>query len=60
MRARPVVHGVAHLAAKKQVAESVERPLSYYRENVQGLLTLLEAVAGSGVRAFLFSSSAAV
>ncbi|MFE7392944.1 UDP-glucose 4-epimerase GalE [Streptomyces sp. NPDC057582] len=54
------VHGVVHLAAKKQVAESVERPLYYYRENVQGLQTLLEAVADSGVRAFLFSSSAAV
>ncbi|MEU6922782.1 MULTISPECIES: UDP-glucose 4-epimerase GalE [unclassified Streptomyces] len=52
--------GVVHLAAKKQVAESVERPLLYYRENVQGLETLLEAVADSGVRAFLFSSSAAV
>jgi UDP-glucose 4-epimerase len=54
------VHGVVHLAAKKQVAESVELPLHYYRENVQGLQTLLEASAASGVRAFLFSSSAAV
>ncbi|MGW1406643.1 UDP-glucose 4-epimerase GalE [Streptomyces sp. NPDC002403] len=54
------VRGVVHLAAKKQVAESVERPLFYYRENVQGLQTLLEAVADSEVRAFLFSSSAAV
>ncbi|MEV6165818.1 UDP-glucose 4-epimerase GalE [Streptomyces sp. NPDC052052] len=54
------VHGVVHLAAKKQVAESVERPLYYYRENVHGLQTLLEAVADSDVRAFLFSSSAAV
>ncbi|MEU3007083.1 UDP-glucose 4-epimerase GalE [Streptomyces sp. NPDC007020] len=54
------VRGVVHLAAKKQVAESVERPLHYYRENVEGLRTLLEAAAGSGVEAFLFSSSAAV
>ncbi|MFD8116059.1 UDP-glucose 4-epimerase GalE [Streptomyces microflavus] len=54
------VRGVVHLAAKKQVAESVERPLHYYRENVDGLRTLLEAAADSGVRAFLFSSSAAV
>ncbi|MFJ8851508.1 UDP-glucose 4-epimerase GalE [Streptomyces sp. NPDC102437] len=54
------VRGVVHLAAKKQVAESVERPLFYYRENVQGLQTLLEAAADSEVRAFLFSSSAAV
>ncbi|WP_427919460.1 UDP-glucose 4-epimerase GalE [Streptomyces sp. cg40] len=54
------VTGVVHLAAKKQVGESVERPLHYYRENVQGLQTLLQAAADTGVRDFLFSSSAAV
>ncbi|MFD6534467.1 UDP-glucose 4-epimerase GalE [Streptomyces sp. NPDC060184] len=54
------VAGVVHLAAKKQVAESVARPLHYYRENVHGLQTLLEACAESGVEAFVFSSSAAV
>lgn len=54
------VRGVVHLAAKKQVAESVADPLHYYRENVHGLQTLLEAATESGVRAFLFSSSAAV
>ncbi|PWS40841.1 UDP-glucose 4-epimerase GalE [Streptomyces sp. ZEA17I] len=54
------VSGVVHLAAKKQVGESVERPLLYYRENVAGLGVLLEAVVAAGVRRFLFSSSAAV
>jgi UDP-glucose 4-epimerase len=54
------VHGVVHLAAKKQVAESVARPLHYYRENVEGLRVLLEAVTGTGVGSFVFSSSAAV
>ncbi|MFJ3668859.1 UDP-glucose 4-epimerase GalE [Streptomyces sp. NPDC090106] len=54
------IDGVVHLAAKKQVGESVERPLFYYRENVEGLRTLLEAAADTGVRRFLFSSSAAV
>ncbi|MGW0084051.1 UDP-glucose 4-epimerase GalE [Streptomyces sp. NPDC003393] len=54
------VSGIVHLAAKKQVGESVERPLHYYRENVQGLQTLLGAAADTGVRRFLFSSSAAV
>jgi UDP-glucose 4-epimerase len=48
------------VAAKKQVAESVRRPLYYYRENVEGLRVLLEAVIGEGVRSFVFSSSAAV
>jgi UDP-glucose 4-epimerase len=54
------VEGVVHIAAKKQVGESVERPLWYYRENVEGLRTVLEAAAEAGVRRFLFSSSAAV
>ncbi|MEU7278083.1 UDP-glucose 4-epimerase GalE [Streptomyces sp. NPDC045431] len=58
--AEHAVTGVVHLAAKKQVGESVERPLHYYRENVHGLTVLLEAVVAAGVRRFLFSSSAAV
>jgi len=57
---RHAVTGVVHLAAKKQVGESVERPLLYYRENVAGLTALLEAVVAAGVRRFLFSSSASV
>ncbi|MFG2137027.1 UDP-glucose 4-epimerase GalE [Streptomyces sp. NPDC048650] len=51
---------VVHLAAKKQVGESVEMPLHYYRENIHGLQTLLEAMASAGVGRFVFSSSAAV
>jgi UDP-glucose 4-epimerase len=54
------VTGVVHLAAKKQVGESVELPLHYYRENVEGLRTLLAAVTDAGVASFVFSSSAAV
>ncbi|OEU91859.1 UDP-glucose 4-epimerase [Streptomyces abyssalis] len=54
------VTGVVHLAARKQVGESVEQPLRYYRENVHGLTVLLEAVVAAGVRRFVFSSSAAV
>ncbi|AZM89143.1 MULTISPECIES: UDP-glucose 4-epimerase GalE [Streptomyces] len=54
------ITGVVHLAGKKQVGESVEKPLYYYRENVQGLTVLLEAVAAAGIRNFLFSSSASV
>ncbi|MEU6421100.1 UDP-glucose 4-epimerase GalE [Streptomyces spiralis] len=54
------VVGVVHIAAKKQVGESVERPLHYYRENVTGLQTLLEAMAAIGVDRLVFSSSAAV
>lgn len=54
------VTGVVHLAARKQVAESVAQPTRYYQENVGGLATLLEAVAEAGIERFLFSSSAAV
>ncbi|MEV1020920.1 UDP-glucose 4-epimerase GalE [Streptomyces sp. NPDC050264] len=55
------VTGIIHLAAKKQAGESVELPLHYYRENVEGLRVLLEAVtAADAVRSFVFSSSAAV
>jgi UDP-glucose 4-epimerase len=58
--AEHAVTGVVHLAARKQVAESVARPTHYYQENVGGLATLLEAVAEAGITRFLFSSSAAV
>ena len=54
------VRGIVHLAAKKQVEESVRRPLYYYRENVEGLRVLLEAATAAGVDSFVFSSSAAV
>ncbi|MEU2080697.1 UDP-glucose 4-epimerase GalE [Streptomyces albus] len=54
------VSGVIHLAAKKQVAESVAQPLRYYEENLHGLTTLLRTVVEAGVRRFVFSSSAAV
>ena len=54
------VTGVVHLAAKKQVEESVRGPLLYYRENVEGLRALLQAVTDEDVGSFVFSSSAAV
>ncbi|MEV7546681.1 UDP-glucose 4-epimerase GalE [Streptomyces sp. NPDC089915] len=58
--ARHKITGVVHLAGKKQVGESVEKPLYYYHENVEGLQVLLGAVAAAGIRNFLFSSSASV
>jgi UDP-glucose 4-epimerase len=54
------VTGVIHVAGKKQVEESVHDPLLYYRENVEGLRRLLEAVTAAGIGCFVFSSSAAV
>lgn len=54
------VQCVVHLAGKKAVEESVARPLVYYRENVVGILDLLTAMAGAGVKRLVYSSSAAV
>ncbi|WP_189134090.1 UDP-glucose 4-epimerase GalE [Wenjunlia tyrosinilytica] len=54
------VTGIVHTAAKKQVGESVEKPFLYYRENVRGLQTLLEATVDAGIERFVLSSSAAV
>jgi UDP-glucose 4-epimerase len=59
MRAHEV-DAVIHLAARKQVAESVERPLWYYDQNVGGLVNVLEACADAGVERVVFSSTAAV
>ncbi len=53
------VTGVVHIAAKKQVGESVADPLLYYRENVAGLIALLDGCRAEGVERFVFSSSAA-
>jgi UDP-glucose 4-epimerase len=53
------VQGVVHIAAKKQVGESVADPFYYYRQNVMGQLTLMEAMRDADVTQFVFSSSAA-
>lgn len=52
--------GVVHIAAKKQVGESVRKPLWYFEQNVDGLRVLLEAMVAADVRRLVFSSSAAV
>ncbi len=54
------ITGVVHLAALKAVGESVELPLHYYRQNMDGMLTLMERMQKVGVRKMVFSSSAAV
>jgi len=54
------IDAVVHFAAKKSVAESVADPLSYYSNNVGGMLNLLGAMDEAGVRNIVFSSSATV
>ncbi len=54
------IEAVIHLAALALVSESVAQPLRYYRENVGGLLNLLEAMQRVDVKQIVFSSTAAV
>lgn len=54
------VSAVIHFAARKQVGESVEKPLWYYHENVGGMTNLLQAMHDAEVQQIIFSSSAAV
>ncbi|MBP9136275.1 MAG: UDP-glucose 4-epimerase GalE [Chitinophagales bacterium] len=52
--------GIIHFAAYKSVPESVEKPLKYYANNIQGLLNLLESVEKYNIPNFVFSSSCSV
>jgi UDP-arabinose 4-epimerase len=52
--------GVVHFAALTHVAESVERPDLYYRSNVAGTMSLLEAMRELGIRVLVFSSTCAI
>ena len=54
------IDAVIHFAGLKAVGESVEKPLLYYRNNIDSTLTLLEAMKKFGVNNFIFSSSATV
>lgn len=51
---------VYHLAAKTSAAESVERPMDYWRANVEGTVNVIRACIEAGVRRLVFASSAAV
>lgn len=58
--AKHEIASVVHFAGLKSVGESVAKPISYYQNNVQGTLTLLDAMADAGVFNLVFSSSATV
>jgi UDP-glucose 4-epimerase len=50
---------VIHLAARKQVGESVEKPELYFKDNIGGLANLLIAMRNTSHNKLVFSSSAA-
>lgn len=54
------IQAVIHFAAHKAVGESVEKPLSYYQNNVVGTLSVLDAMKQANVRHIVLSSSATV
>lgn len=53
------IAAVIHFAAYAYVGESVSDPAKYYRNNVVGTLTLLEAMVAANVKKFVFSSTCA-
>ncbi len=54
------IDAVIHFAGYKAVGESVEKPVMYYRNNLDTTLTLLEVMAEFNVKKIVFSSSATV
>ena len=54
------IDAIIHFAASVVVPESVLHPLAYYRNNMVNSRALIEAAVVSGVRYFIFSSTAAV
>ncbi|MBR5872298.1 MAG: UDP-glucose 4-epimerase GalE [Oscillospiraceae bacterium] len=54
------IDAVIHFAGYKAVGESVKVPLSYYRNNIDTTLSLLEVMEEFGCKNLVFSSSATV
>ena len=56
----PDITSVIHFAGLKAVAVSVSQPVEYYKNNIGGTLTLIEAMRAHNVKNIIFSSSATV
>ena len=56
----PGIRGIINFAASKAVGESVQKPILYYRNNLNILLNLLDLMPEFGVKGFVFSSSCTV
>jgi UDP-glucose 4-epimerase len=57
---RHQIEGVIHFAGDKAVGESVAKPLKYYRNNLGGAVSLMQAMEAAGCATIVFSSSATV
>jgi len=56
----PNIDAIIHFAASKAVGESVEKPLLYYRNNLNSLMNILENMVRHSVKNIVFSSSCTV
>lgn len=56
----PGIKGIINFAASKAVGESVQKPILYYRNNLNTLLNLLDLMGPNGVKGIVFSSSCTV
>jgi len=56
----PDIRGIIHFAASKLVGESVEKPLLYFRNNLNSLLNVLDCMQESQTSNLIFSSSCSV
>ena len=54
------IDAVIHFAGLKAIGESVENPVEYYANNIQGTISLLQAMQSAQVKTLVFSSSATV
>ena len=56
----PDIKGIINFAASKAVGESMEKPIHYYRNNLNTLMNLLDLMPEYGVKGIVFSSSCTV
>ena len=56
----PGIKGIINFAASKAVGESIEKPILYYRNNLNTLMNLLEMMGKEEVKGLVFSSSCTV
>lgn len=54
------IDGIIHFAAYKCVPESVDKPVMYYRNNLNSLLNVMEACEKFSVHSLIFSSSCSI
>ena len=54
------IEGIIHFAALKAVGESIEKPILYFKNNIQSLLNVVEEAIQQGIGNFIFSSSCTV